>query len=77
MSKVSKIAVTRALRLSGTSVDITKIFAYARQSLGRAVRAFTNSQKKPPQYCYCEGLSDPREMNQKLLESRWQVWTQD
>ena len=38
---MSKIAVTRALRLSGTCIDITKIFAYARLCLGRAVDAFT------------------------------------
>ena len=33
-------------------------------------------KKKPPQYLYCEGLSDPREMNQKLLKSRWHIRTQ-
>ena len=38
---MSKIAVTRALRLSGTCIDITKIFAYASLRDGRAVDAFT------------------------------------
>ena len=48
VDRMSKIAVTRALRLSGTCIDITKIFAYASLRDGRAVDAFTITKKKPP-----------------------------
>jgi len=55
VDKMSKIAITRALRLSGTSIDITKIFAYASLRDGRAVDAFTKCQKETPTERYIGG----------------------